>query len=87
MGFAAPWLLTALALLPVLWWLLRAIPPAPRRLTFPAIRLLLPLANGKQTPAVRTRWQSSATCAASAATSGIRRGRSPRDSFTLQGTE
>ena len=31
LAFAAPWLLTALAALPVIWWLLRVTPPAPRR--------------------------------------------------------
>ncbi|MGI4941646.1 MAG: BatA domain-containing protein, partial [Janthinobacterium lividum] len=30
MIFAAPWLLLALAALPLLWWLLRVTPPAAR---------------------------------------------------------
>ena len=34
-GFTTPWLLLALAALPVLWWLLRAVPPAPIRRAFP----------------------------------------------------
>jgi hypothetical protein len=38
--FAAPWLLLALPALPVLWWLLRITPPAPKRQDFPALRLL-----------------------------------------------
>ncbi|WP_272001747.1 DUF4159 domain-containing protein [Roseovarius sp. ZX-A-9] len=42
-GFAAPWLLVALALLPVLWLLLRAVPPAPVRRRFPGVALLLGL--------------------------------------------
>jgi hypothetical protein len=54
-AFAQPWLLTVLAGLPVLWWLLRVTPPAPRRIRFPAIRLLLGLAPPEQTPA-RTPW-------------------------------
>ncbi len=54
-AFAQPWLLTVLAGLPVLWWLLRVTPPAPRRIRFPAIRLLLGLASPEQTPA-RTPW-------------------------------
>ena len=54
-GFAAPWLLLALAGLPVIWWLLRVTPPAPRRLPFPAIRLLLGLVPKEETPA-RTPW-------------------------------
>ncbi len=53
--FAAPWALAFLALLPLLWWLLRVVPPAPRRLTFPAIRLLLGLKNNEQS-AAHTPW-------------------------------
>ena len=34
--------------LPALWWLLRAIPPAPRRQSFPALRLLEGLAARRQ---------------------------------------
>jgi hypothetical protein len=55
LAFAAPWLLTALAALPVIWWLLRVTPPAPRRVSFPAIRLLLGLTPREETPA-RTPW-------------------------------
>ena len=55
LAFAAPWLLTALAALPVIWWLLRVTPPAPRRVAFPAIRLLLGLTPREETPA-RTPW-------------------------------
>jgi hypothetical protein len=54
-AFAAPWLLLALAALPVLWWLLRAIPPAPRQVAFPAIRLLFGLQSPEETP-LRTPW-------------------------------
>ncbi|HEV2335462.1 MAG TPA: DUF4159 domain-containing protein [Stellaceae bacterium] len=55
LAFASPWLLAALAALPVIWWLLRVTPPAPRRIDFPAIRLLLGLVPREQTPA-RTPW-------------------------------
>jgi len=55
MIFAAPWVLLALAGLPLLWWLLRVTPPAPRSETFPAIRLLLGLHATEETPA-RTPW-------------------------------
>jgi hypothetical protein len=48
LSFAVPWALAFLALLPVLWWLLRVVPPAPRRLVFPAIRLLLGLRDDRQ---------------------------------------
>ena len=54
-AFAAPWLLTALVLLPVIWWLLRVTPPAPRLIAFPAIRLLFGLVPREETPA-RTPW-------------------------------
>ncbi|ANC91331.1 DUF4159 domain-containing protein [Azospirillum humicireducens] len=54
-AFAAPWVLTALAALPVLWWLLRVTPPAPRAVQFPAIRLLRDLTAREETPA-RTPW-------------------------------
>ena len=33
-GFTAPWLLVALAALPILWLILRAVPPAPIRRRF-----------------------------------------------------
>jgi hypothetical protein len=55
LAFAQPFLLLALVVLPVLWWLLRVTPPAPRRLSFPAIRLLLGLIPPEETPA-RTPW-------------------------------
>lgn len=56
LAFAAPWLLTALAALPILWWLLRVTPPAPRLLRFPAIRLLRDLVNPEETPARTPLW-------------------------------
>ncbi|NMJ41368.1 DUF4159 domain-containing protein [Roseomonas sp. JC162] len=55
MAFAAPWLLLALPALPVLWWLLRVSPPAPRTQAFPAIRLLRDLPPTEETPH-RTPW-------------------------------
>lgn len=55
LSFAVPWLLLALAVLPVLWWLLRAVPPAPVRVAFPAIRLLFGLPQHEETPH-RTPW-------------------------------
>jgi len=55
-AFAAPWLLLALAALPVLWWLLRVTPPAPREQSFPAIRLLLGMAAHERTPAHTPLW-------------------------------
>jgi hypothetical protein len=43
LGFAVPWLLVALIALPILWLLLRAVPPAPIRRRFPGVALLLGL--------------------------------------------
>ncbi len=54
-AFATPWVLAALLVLPVLWWLLRVTPPAPRIVRFPAIRLLRDLVAREETPA-RTPW-------------------------------
>jgi hypothetical protein len=51
----SPWILISLAALPLLWWLLRVTPPAPRSESFPAIRLLLGLNATEETPA-RTPW-------------------------------
>lgn len=55
LGFASPWLLLALAALPVLWWLLRAIPPAPLKRRFAGISLLLGLAD-KEHETDKTPW-------------------------------
>jgi hypothetical protein len=55
MIFAAPWVLLALPALPLLWWLLRVTPPAPRTEIFPAVRLLAGLPTTEETPA-RTPW-------------------------------
>jgi hypothetical protein len=55
LGFAEPIVLVGLLTLPVLWWLLRMIPPRPRRIDFPPTRLLLEIAPREQTPA-RTPW-------------------------------
>ncbi len=42
-AFTSPLLLTALIALPILWWLLRAVPPAPIVRRFPGIALLFGL--------------------------------------------
>src|SRR6516164_6360241 len=56
LAFASPWLLVALVALPIIWWLLRVTPPAPRRIAFPAIRLLLGLAPREETAARTPLW-------------------------------
>lgn len=54
-GFAAPWLLLGLIALPILWILLRAVPPAPIKRRFPGVALLLGLTDDEnQTD--RTPW-------------------------------
>jgi len=45
LAFTAPWLLLGLVALPVLWLLLRAVPPAPIRRRFPGVALLLGLVD------------------------------------------
>ncbi len=54
-GFAAPWLLLGLLTLPLLWLLLRAVPPAPIRRRFPGVALLLGLAD-EDSQSDRTPW-------------------------------
>ncbi len=56
LAFAAPLLLVALAALPVLWWLLRAVPPAPIRRRFPGIVLLLGLRDDESQTATTPWW-------------------------------
>src|ERR1700721_4614954 len=55
LSFAEPLLLLALLSLPVLWWLLRVMPPRPRRIEFPPTRLLFDIAPKEETPS-RTPW-------------------------------
>ncbi|SHH52335.1 DUF4159 domain-containing protein [Marivita hallyeonensis] len=54
-GFATPWLLLALLALPILWLILRAVPPAPIRRLFPGVVLLLGLKDDEQV-SDRTPW-------------------------------
>jgi hypothetical protein len=56
LAFASPWLLAALVALPVIWWLLRVTPPAPRRIPFPALRFLRGLTAREETPARTPLW-------------------------------
>jgi hypothetical protein len=55
LSFAEPLLLLGLLSLPVLWWLLRVMPPRPRRIEFPPTRLLFEIAPKEETPS-RTPW-------------------------------
>jgi hypothetical protein len=54
-GFAAPLILLGLIALPILWFLLRAVPPAPIRRRFPAVALLLGLTDD-ETETDKTPW-------------------------------
>ena len=54
-AFLSPWLLAGLLALPVIWWLLRTVPPRPLRLEFPPTRILMGLQNREKTPA-KTPW-------------------------------
>jgi hypothetical protein len=55
LAFAQPLVLLGLLVLPVLWWLLRLVPPRPRRINFPPTRLLFEIAPKEETPS-RTPW-------------------------------
>ena len=55
LSFAQPLLLLGLLSLPVLWWLLRVMPPRPRRIEFPPTRLLFDIKPKEETPS-RTPW-------------------------------
>jgi hypothetical protein len=53
--FGAPWALAALIALPVIWWVLRATPPAPKNIELPSLRILEGMEPKEETPA-RTPW-------------------------------
>ncbi|MBO9464109.1 DUF4159 domain-containing protein [Tropicibacter sp. R15_0] len=55
LGFTTPWLLLSLIALPILWVILRAVPPAPVRRMFPGVVLLLGLKDDDQVTD-RTPW-------------------------------
>lgn len=55
-GFLEPVVLSALVVLPAIWWLLRLTPPRPRNVIFPPTRLLKDLEDSKQTSAHSPWW-------------------------------
>src|SRR5260370_1958121 len=55
-AFAAPGMLALLLALPLIYWLLRMIPPLPKLVRFPAIRLLIGLEPTEQTPSKMPWW-------------------------------
>ena len=65
-AFLSPWLLAGLFALPVIWWLLRAIPPRPLRIAFPPTRILVGIENREKTPAKTPWWLTLIRMAAAA---------------------
>ncbi|MFT4915820.1 MAG: hypothetical protein ACI9ND_000028 [Yoonia sp.] len=55
LAFSAPWLLLGLIALPILWFVLRAVPPAPIKRRFPGVALLLGLQDSEN-QSDRTPW-------------------------------
>ncbi|WP_416897281.1 MAG: BatA domain-containing protein [Minwuia sp.] len=53
--FGQPLILLGLLSLPVIWWLLKATPPAPERVIFPPARLIFEMVRQEETPH-RTPW-------------------------------
>lgn len=56
LAFLNPWLLLALGSLPVIYWLLRTVPPRPEQHTFPPTRILVGIENREKTPAKSPWW-------------------------------
>lgn len=67
LAFATPLILTALLLLPAIWWLLRLTPPKPRNVRFPPTRLLLDIIKPDETPAHSPWWLTAIRLALAAA--------------------
>lgn len=67
LAFLNPWVLAALAALPILWWLLRAIPPSPRTQVFAGVRLLLGLDDEERQTHTTPWWLLLLRCLAVAA--------------------
>lgn len=55
-AFTTPWVLMGLLGLPAIWWLVRALPPRPRREAFPPIALLRRLVRTEPPPARTPPW-------------------------------
>lgn len=55
-AFLNPWVLTALAILPALYFLLRVTPPAPKIIALPTARFLARLTPDRQTPSRTPLW-------------------------------
>ena len=55
LAFLNPWLLAGLLSLPLIYWLLRTVPPRPKQVEFPPTRILVGIDNREKTPA-KTPW-------------------------------
>ncbi|MEY3233869.1 MAG: hypothetical protein RL230_1140, partial [Pseudomonadota bacterium] len=56
LGITTPFALLALAALPLIWLVIRALPPAPREQVFPPTALLAKLPNTEETPKKTPPW-------------------------------
>lgn len=56
LSFLSPLALAGLLTLPLIWWLLRAIPPRPKQETFPPIRILADVVTDEETPDSTPLW-------------------------------
>jgi hypothetical protein len=56
LAFGVPWVLAALATLPVLYWLLRMTPPPPQRAVLPTLAIMRDLEKKEETPAHTPWW-------------------------------
>ena len=56
LAFVVPWALIAFVALPLLWWLLKVVPPRPRQVSFPAIRFLFGLETDRRAAETTPLW-------------------------------
>src|SRR5438132_311083 len=83
LGFTSPLLLLALAALPILWWLLRLVPPRPRRIPFPPTRILFDIEPKEETPARTPWWLTDGVELGAGAAFGEKLGELARDRLTI----
>nr|WP_245224248.1 DUF4159 domain-containing protein [Rhizobium halophytocola] len=56
LAFTTPFVLVALAALPLIWWLLKLTPPRPRQEVFPPLKILATILKREETPAKSPWW-------------------------------
>jgi hypothetical protein len=56
LAFLYPWVLAALLTLPLIWWLLRIVPPQPKSVSFPAMQFLYRLKKDEHSSATTPWW-------------------------------